>query len=209
MNCKQFEKNVTAYVEGAIQKDLRGLMDAHRSECPVCARLARAHELVLFSLNTTKSVKAPSGLRERILAAAVQEKAVEKIVPFPWRSLAAELGAAAGFLIVGIIVFHGQISYSLAALSGIVRGVKLWFTEFDLGTFDISRKIDLLAILERGLSVLNESIHLLVEPITLPYIAFPIPLYYFAAMAVLAWSIWYYFGSPLIPPGGIQARLQK
>jgi len=205
MNCRQFEKNVAVYVEGALEEDVRGLMDAHRRGCPACDRLARAHELVVFSLNATERVKAPHGLRERILAAAAEEKIIESAYPFPWRTFASELGAAAAFITAGIIAFHTQISRGLAILSGIIRGLAPRFTQFDVKALEIFGKMDSSSIQERGFSILGESVHLLVEPITLPYLGFPLPPCFFIAMAVLTWSAWSYFS----PPFPLAARIHE
>ncbi|MCE5251421.1 hypothetical protein LLG96_14505 [bacterium] len=92
MKCTEFEDNIAAYLEGFIDENLRRAMDEHRTACPACARLAKAHSLILKSLDAAEPVKAPDGLADRILAGIageargtekVTEQGREAILPVP------------------------------------------------------------------------------------------------------------------------------
>jgi len=206
VNCRQFERNVAAYVEGALEEDVRRLMDAHRRGCPACERLARVHELVLRSLDTAERVEAPHGLRERILAAAAEEKIIESACPFPWRTFISKLVAAAVSAAAGIAAFHAQVSRGLAVLSGTVADMTPRLARFDAGVLEILGKMTPPPVWERGVSILGEGVRLLVEPVTLPHLGFPLAPCFFIATAVLAWSAWLYFSPPFPPRAGIRER---
>ena len=83
MNCQKFENTIEAYIDGFLDDDLRRAMDEHRAVCPECAILAKAHSLVMRSLNCPEPVEAPKGLTERILARIEAESASAASVKVP------------------------------------------------------------------------------------------------------------------------------
>ena len=83
MNCREFENTIEAYVDGFLDDDLRRAMDEHCVACTECARLVKAHALVMRSLNCPKPVEAPKGLTERILARIETESAAAASVKIP------------------------------------------------------------------------------------------------------------------------------
>ena len=81
MDCREFEKNITAFVEGSLKIALHRNMEEHRVSCPKCAKLAEVHRVIFASLNNTKPMKAPAGLADRILS-AVQSEAPDNVLEF-------------------------------------------------------------------------------------------------------------------------------
>jgi len=108
MNYNEFEEHVAEYVEGLLDSGLRLRMEEKRSQDPACDQLARLHEDILAALQQTPELKAPAGLRERILAATAAEEALLeeesrslKEYLLSWLPIAAAVSAAcAGVLFV-------------------------------------------------------------------------------------------------------------
>ena len=73
-----FENNVAAYTEGMLDKRKTAIIDAMRHSDPELDNLARMHEQILATLNSTEEVQSPEHLRENILA-AVRSEAEEMI----------------------------------------------------------------------------------------------------------------------------------
>ena len=75
MNCREFELNMSAYIDGSLPADEYKKMESHKAGCAECAKLVRIQKLISASLVNVEPVKAPTGLADRIL------KAVEQNVP--------------------------------------------------------------------------------------------------------------------------------
>jgi anti-sigma factor RsiW len=79
MNCTHFQKQLTAYIEGTIDRSLADEMAAHEAECSFCARDALAIRTVLAALDTTEPVTAPRGFADR-LRTRIEEETM--VMPF-------------------------------------------------------------------------------------------------------------------------------
>ena len=200
MDCKHFEENIAAYVEGLVGENRRQAMDKHRATCQACNRLARVHGFILTSLNTTEPVRAPAGLAARILGTVETEKARVVSLPFSWRKTLIEVLAASVVLFAIFLPFTGAILRRLSLLSRAGEQVTanlMIYEKWLAGLEGLLRKAQLPPT---WLSTLEEGIHLFVEPLPLPYIPVSVPPYFLAALGLLAWSMWMYFGSPAVFP---------
>jgi hypothetical protein len=206
MNCKQYQNTIDAYCEGTIGENLRTLIETHRKECPVCARFTSAYQLVYSSLKTAEQVTSPLGLRERILAIPDEEKVLEKMYPFPWASLVAELGAIAGVYVVGIIFIVGMLSHKFMSLLGVFQKIAVWYLQFYQKTLNVVDEIDLFTIQEQGFSILNKIVHLFVEQSAPPHI---LSYTVIVAIAGISSVILFYFVTTFMPPIRIHKRPQK
>ncbi len=74
MDCREFDRWVAEYAEGALDPELAAHMDAHRAVCQSCDELAVMSERVLLALDETPPVKAPAGFSNRVLAAVAMEE---------------------------------------------------------------------------------------------------------------------------------------
>ena len=199
MDCKQFESNIAAYAEGTIPEHISRLMETHRLNCQTCESLARVHEFVLHSLDETEHVKAPAGLADKILATAQAEAVQSQRVPFPWRSLVPQLAAAAAMFFAGFYMFSENISNVFNKLSGSLPNEP---TQVVLSKLDISNifsRFGSISIPEAWLDVLKGGIGLINQSVALPYLSYQVPIYYFAALGILAWTTWMYFSSDKMP----------
>lgn len=199
MNCKEFEDKIAAFAEGLLDPILMSKMDEHRSNCPVCARFAEAYNLILMSLNSTEPVKSPKGLTERILA-SIESPAVESVyVPasvkpiHKYWAIAAAV-AAVGSLAAAMISLSGIIYKSIPELTGGIINTAPVLSRI---TMVFQRMHSLIAELQIN-EQLQHGLKLLTEPLNVPYLSHPVPIYYVAALAVVAFSAWSYFGSPAI-----------
>ena len=198
MDCTQFEANAAAYAEGAVSENIRRIMDTHRLNCQTCESLARVHEFVLNSLDETEPVKAPAGLADKILAAAQTDAVQSQRVPFPWRSLVPQLAAAAAMFLVGFYVFFENISNVFNKLTGSLVNEPTQVVISKLNIQNILGRFGSISIPEAWPDVLKGGIGLINQPVALPYLSVQIPIYYFAALGILAWTTWMYFSSDKI-----------
>ena len=81
MDCKKFEKRLSAYIEGTLKGEFLREMNEHRATCHKCAEQYELHRLVFASLSNTKPVKAPEGLADRIFA-SVESEIPDNVVEF-------------------------------------------------------------------------------------------------------------------------------
>ena len=206
MDCKHFEENVAAYVESFLgEKDRQQAMDKHRATCPSCSRLTHVHELILTSLNTTEPVKAPVGLAEQILGAVETEKARVASVPFSWRKTLIEVLAASVVLFAALLPFAGVILRRLSFLTRageLVTTSRMTYEKWFAGFEGLLPKVQLPPV---WLTTLDKGVQLFVEPLQLPHIPIPVPPYFLAALALLAWSTWMYFETPAASPVSVFA----
>jgi len=199
MNCKEFEDNIAAFAEGLLDSGLKNKMNEHRSTCPACARFAEAHNLILTSLNSAEPVKSPEGLTERILA-SIESPAVESVyIPVSVKSIhkywvIAAAVTAAGSLAAAMIYISGIIFKNIPELpSGIINTAPV----LSRITMAFQRMHSLVAELQIN-EELQRFFSLLTESLNIPYLSQPIPVYYVAALVVVALSTWSYFGSPVM-----------
>jgi hypothetical protein len=70
MNCKQFRESLDCYLDGELSAEASAAADAHRRECPQCARaVMRLQELKTTVRRTVSMTTPPSDLDARIRAA--------------------------------------------------------------------------------------------------------------------------------------------
>ena len=50
MKCSEFDDNLEPYLDGFLEDELYQAMEAHRASCTHCAKLAKAHTLIMKSL---------------------------------------------------------------------------------------------------------------------------------------------------------------
>jgi len=199
MNCKEFEDNIAAFAEGLLDTGLMSKMDEHRSTCPSCARFAEAYNLILTSLNSAEPVKSPEGLTERILA-SIESPVVEssyipaslKPIQKYWAIAAAV--PAAGSLVAAMIYISGIIYKSIPELPvGIINTAPV----LSRITMVFQRMHSLIAELQIN-EQLQRFFSLLTESLNVPYLSHPVPVYYVAALVIVALSAWSYLGSPVM-----------
>jgi len=198
VDCRVFEDNVAAYVDGFLKGKLLGAMDRHRASCYSCARHANAHTIVAASLNTAEPLKAPEGLAERILA-AVEAEAVESEKAFGVLKLfkkystlpaaAAIFSLAAAFVIIigGFIKQLTTTIYMPDSLSAVFSNITA---------------LPLLLQAWIAAKIPADSwylINFLSEPVEIPYISLSLPPFYFGMLIFFAASVWIYFSLPITP----------
>ena len=205
LDCRDFEKYAAAFVEGNMDAELLWIMEEHSAGCPVCAGTAEAHRLVYASLDNTEPVRAPEGLADTILTAVQAEalkevKASEKTLPYFYPGELLSGLAACGLLIAAYIFTAGELAKRFSGLAGWTeRLYAIWselaqessreelsviWTKFSTAYTEITEFYTLLA--ERAL-------HLLYAAVQIPYTTQTVPLYYFAALAIVLLSTWTYF----------------
>ncbi|MBN1292421.1 MAG: hypothetical protein JXB48_11335 [Candidatus Latescibacteria bacterium] len=194
-DCGTFEEHIAAYVDGILDKNLQVAMNEHRATCSACDRKAKIHELVLTSLNKTEPVKAPAGLYNRILAAAraydAETAGAFRFVHKSWA--AAVLIAATGSFLTALIPLYKYISAksqdfripTLPENAVSLDPVKTHVTAWLIQLYSLFAQSQTSVYLHRLLSFA-------VEPVQLPMLSFAVPVYYFAAFALLSVTAWYY-----------------
>ena len=205
MDFKQFEENVSAYVEGLLDEKMMRAMDAKKAESAECNNLALLHENILAALENTEPLKAPAGLGRRILAAVEAEEAETSVLQKTRRrALAVSLSAAAA-LLAGLVPFMvGALKQSAAGISGAASSVSGASEGLSVITVFTARW---LAGIETMFFIATDSnrwptlarfLEFVTRSIAIPNIDISIPGYVpFAmvtALAVLAWTTREYFG---------------
>ena len=81
MNCRDFEQNMSAYINGSLSAREYKEMESHQAGCAECAKQVRVQKLISASLENVEPVKAPTGLADRILR-AVEQETPENVIAF-------------------------------------------------------------------------------------------------------------------------------
>jgi len=68
MNCKQFAKYITDYVDGSIDRDVAGGVEMHLSTCAGCAKLVRELAYTSSLVRSLDREPAPEGFERRLKA---------------------------------------------------------------------------------------------------------------------------------------------
>ncbi len=202
MNCHEFENNIVPYIDGFIDDNLRQLMDKHRSICTVCARLAKAHSLVMKSLNCPEPVHAPEGLTDRILAAVEQYEWETAAVPSPYQRFGVIAASISAFSSLAALVFF-IARYFLKNFTTVVAGIeRIGTIDTIIQTSKSSFVMDLILLQDyiqgkvASIQIPAQVIYLLrwaVEPVQIPYLSFSLPVYALISLVVLPFIIIPYF----------------
>ena len=188
MDCSEFEKYIPAWLDGMADAGILETMERHRSECVECARLLKIHEYIFATLESTEPMAAPTGLTERILAAAAAEEVAVTVTPMHRRFLMAISAAAfvllggalaglAGFLLRSprVLDISDSVSTNWTYLFEWPLLVKAWF----------------LGLLTR------QWMQMLVSPIHISSLGLTVPVFLVAAyvllLGVLGLFAWNYF----------------
>lgn len=189
LDCRRFEDNIAAYVEGTLQGDLLRKMEEHRATCFSCERLVRVHKVVLASLNNAQPVKAPAVLAERILTIVAK---AEKAVAYRKYRVFGSVLAAAGSLAAASIIFAGDIAHILSVFRG-----------FSIGPSTIWLRFSALGLSLKAWAAANfltpdhEIMIYIVNSVRYSSISLPLTLIYFTAGIVLLLYGWSYFRAPV------------
>lgn len=103
--CADFRQFVTAYVDGEIVGEDRGVLESHFATCPACRRLLddeRAMSALLHSSH--QAPEAPSALRERVHTLLSPKRILR---PVPWLVLAVFV---VGVALTGAFLARGRAS---------------------------------------------------------------------------------------------------
>ena len=197
LDCKVFEDDAAAYVDGELKGNLLSAMEAHRASCPTCERLVSVHKTVLASLDHTEAVRAPEGMADRIFATVKAEAAEAGVVfvavnQFRKYRLVAAAMAAAGTLSAIFIILSGIFAESFSIVAG-------WSDIVDTALSQIA----ILPLIFKAWIVGNLStehwilINRFIEPLHFPLISLSLPPYYFVAIIFCAASLWFYLTTPV------------
>lgn len=196
IDCRIFEGQVAAFVDGSLKDGLFRRMEEHRAYCPSCERLVNVHKVVLASLNTAEPVPAPAGLAERILAAVAE---TEKVFSFKrFRSLspvfaAAGLLTAAAFILVAGISKHIPILGSFPIFDALAIKLETIWAQIVTGVMAVKVYAATQIIMPSP-----GKIAVLFEPVQIPYMSTAVPPYFFAALLFLSWYALSYFNKPVV-----------
>ncbi len=117
MSCKQFRESLDCYLDGELSAAASAAADAHRKECPQCARaLTHLQEIKTAIKRTVSAVAPPTGLDARIRSAAgnTWTRSFAAIGSFePGRSVLT-LAAVAVFILVVTVSTRAPIDVSAA-----------------------------------------------------------------------------------------------
>ncbi|MBT4485760.1 MAG: hypothetical protein HOC71_18990 [Candidatus Latescibacteria bacterium] len=208
IDCRIFEDNVAAYVEGLSEGNLLDGMLKHRASCTSCDRLAQVHTMILASLNETEPVRAPVGLADRILAAVEVEQAETERAPgFRRFGIFSTALATAGSLVAASIAIIGLINFQILSINPqssnfdffwILASKGNWFTVAvtawaHLASFVLTAKEYTAALIP---NLLPESTSIFINPVQIPMLSMSFPPYYFAALMLFALYAWSYLRTP-------------
>jgi len=106
IDCKTFENNAAALVDGVLEDDFASRMDSHREDCITCDRLTTVHRMIATALNSAEAVTAPAHVTHNILEDIAVER-VEKVRFFSLTKLSiyATASAAAGLVAAAMTSF--------------------------------------------------------------------------------------------------------
>jgi hypothetical protein len=195
MNCTHFEERIPEYLADMLETADRLAMEDHRDRCPECAKVLKLHEFIMCALDTAEPVKAPSGLTERILAAAAAEEAFARPKFFRFRTLVP--AAAAFILIIGALGRLGAFIFGTPGVQDMSESVAMnWNLFFDWP----------LLLKAWSLGLLGQPwVQALMEPVYFTAFSFSIPLYFFVLYAgmlgILALYARSYFRSVSVTAG--------
>jgi anti-sigma factor ChrR (cupin superfamily) len=68
MECKDFENNIDAFLDGSLNNDTSNAMEKHAALCTACTRMLRVQRLIITSLNEAETLSAPEHLANTILS---------------------------------------------------------------------------------------------------------------------------------------------
>lgn len=197
LDCRVFEDNVAAYVDGFLKGKLLGAMDRHSASCPSCERLTNAHTIILASLNTAEPLKAPEGLAERILA-AVEAEAVETEKSFSLVKLLKNYdilpAAAAWSLAAASVIIIGGFIKQLSTTIYMPDSLSALFS--NISALPLLLQAWIAAIIPTDYW---HQINLLLDPVEIPYLSLSLPPFYFGMLIFFAASVWIYFSLPITP----------
>ena len=131
MDYQEFDQHAADYAEGALDNELRSLMDSARAMDPACDQLARLHERILAVLVETREVEAPAGLAERIIAEAefrdqllaAEQRAFRRGM---WLGVA---GAAVGAAALAMFLFIFDLSTGAGTLDAVKNVGNKWMAQ--------------------------------------------------------------------------------
>lgn len=192
MDCGEFEKHIPARLDNTAGGSVLEAMNRHRSECNECACLLKMHEYIFAALESTEAVPAPSGLAERILAAAASEEAAVTVTPLHRRFLMA-LSTAAFVLLGGALAGVAGIVLRSPRVLGLSDSVSLnWNLFFE---WPLLVKAWFLGLLTR------QWMQTLVSPVHISAIGLTVPVFlvgaYILLLGVLGLFAWRYFNTPV------------
>jgi anti-sigma factor RsiW len=78
MRCDRFDTRLDVYIDGELPAEELVTLEAHLEECPACRRELEGRRELRRVFRERPRVTAPSGLQERILAAAATEQVGER-----------------------------------------------------------------------------------------------------------------------------------
>lgn len=81
MTCSQVQRHLSPYVDRELPGDIALLVRAHLSRCGECRAELEAYRQVKAALSNLDAVEPPMGLRERLRAAALQDRRRERRAP--------------------------------------------------------------------------------------------------------------------------------
>jgi hypothetical protein len=105
--CQEIEDQLSAYVDGELSPQEIRVVEVHLADCPRCASILEELRAMVRSAGSLPSLKAPDGLRDRILEQVRAEGApvAPRVRPF-WFRIGA-VSAAAGLLLVASLYVGG------------------------------------------------------------------------------------------------------
>ena len=192
MDCREFEEHIPAWLDGMMEAGVLEAMNLHRSECVECARTLKIHEYIFNTLEITDPVASPSGLTEKILAAAALEESAVTVTPLHRRLLMVVSTAAFVLLGGGIAGVAGFLlrSQRLLGISDNLSANWTYLVEWPLLV-----KAWFLGLLTR------QWMQTLVSPIHISSLGLNVPVFVIAAyvmlLGVLFLIAWRYFNSPI------------
>ena len=211
VDCKTFEDNVAAYIDGFLKGSLHRAMDGHRISCPSCAHLADVHKTVVASLFTAEMVRAPEGLADRILAAVEGElhetyETAAGVNSFTRYGILAAACASYGSLVAASVILTSAVAKHFSVIGSWFSSMKqVWVKPHLLSVYlnSVWSQFTVFPLTVKTLTAGElpaqwlEVAHFLTEPVQLPFVSLSLPPYYLIALIALVLSAWSYLSVPI------------